>query len=355
MQKSTIKSMNLQLFAETKLTNMIDPEVMASMISATLPSKIKFAPLATVDTTLEGRPGSTLTVPKFAYIGPAEDVAEGVSIGITTLTTSDTDFTIKKAAKAVEITDEAVLSGLGNPIAEATDQLRMSIADKIDNDLVDCLEGASLIYNDPGTFDLDTVANGLDLFVDEDDETKVMLMHPSDASVLRKAVAGAWQRYSDLGDDIVVNGTYGAILDAQVVRSRRVTRGLAHIVKPGALKIFMKRDVAVEDDRDILAKSTVISADEHYGTYLYDESKAVNLDVRTTVTLTVTTSADVVVADATVTFGGMTGKTNASGVAVFKIVGGSYTAVATKGADTKSATFTVVDGTAKAQTIKFDA
>lgn len=339
--------------AETLLTNMIDPEVMASMISATLPSKIKFAPLANIDSTLSGRPGSTLTVPKFAYIGAAEDVAEGIPIGITTLTTSATVFTIKKAAKAVEITDEAVLSGLGNPIGEATNQLQMSIADKIDEDLVTCLEGASLIHNDPGTFDLDTVANGLDLFTDEDDETKVMLMHPLDASVLRKAVAGSWQRYSDLGDSIVVNGTYGAVLDAQVVRSRRVTRGLAHIVKPGALTIFMKRGAQVETDRDILAKSTVISADEHYGTYLYDESKAVNLDVRTTVTLTVTTAAAAAVEGATVTFGDMTGLTNASGIVVFKIIGGTYTAVATKGTDTKSASVVVVDGTAKAQTIAF--
>jgi len=354
MTKPTVKYMNLQLFAETKLTNMIDPEVMASMISATLPNKIKFAPLANIDSTLSGRPGSTLTVPKFAYIGAAEDVAEGIPIGITTLTTSDTDFTIKKAAKAVEITDEAVLSGLGNPIGEATNQLQMSIADKIDNDLVDCLEGASLIYNDPGTFDLDTVANGLDLFTDEDDETKVMLMHPLDASVLRKAVAGAWQRYTDLGDSIVVNGTYGAVLDAQVVRSRRVTRGLAHIVKPGALTIFMKRGVQLETDRDILSKSTVISADEHYGTYLYDESKAVNLDVRTTVTLTVTTALAAAVEGATVTFGGQTGLTNASGIVVFKIIGGTYTAVATKGTDTKSASVVVVDGTAKSQTIAFD-
>jgi hypothetical protein len=339
--------------AETLLTNMIDPEVMASMISATLPNKIKFAPLANVDTTLVGRPGSTLTVPRFAYIGEASNVAEGVPIGITTLTTSDTDFTIKKAAKAVEITDEAVLSGLGNPIGEATNQLQMSIADKIDSDLVDCLEGASLVYNDPGTFDLDTVANGLDLFTDEDDESKVMLMHPLDASVLRKAVAGAWQRYTDLGDSIVVNGTYGAVLDAQVVRSRRVTRGLAHIVKPGALTVFMKRGVQLETDRDILAKSTVISADEHYGTYLYDESKAVNLDVRTTVTLTVTTAAAAPVEGATVTFAGMSGLTDASGIVVFKIVGGTYTAVATKDADTKSAEVVVVDGTAKAQTIAF--
>ena len=339
--------------AETLLTNMIDPEVMSSMISATLPNKIKFAPLANIDSTLSGRPGSTLTVPKFAYIGAAEDVAEGVAIGITTLTTSDTVFTIKKAAKAVEITDEAVLSGLGNPIGEATNQIQMSIADKIDEDLVTALEGATLVYNDPGTFDLDTVANGLDLFTDEDDETKVMLMHPLDASVLRKAVAGAWARYTELGDSIVVNGTYGAVLDAQVVRSRRVTRGIAHVVKPGALTVFMKRGVQLETDRDILSKSTVISADEHYGTYLYDESKAVNLDVRTTVTLTVTTAAAAAVGGATVTFGGMTGTTNASGIVVFKIIGGTYDAVATKGVDTKTASVVVVDGTAKAQTIAF--
>ena len=52
--------------AVTKLTNMINPEVMADMISATLLTKIKFAPLATIDTTLVGQPGDTITVPKFA-------------------------------------------------------------------------------------------------------------------------------------------------------------------------------------------------------------------------------------------------------------------------------------------------
>lgn len=341
--------------AVTKLANMIDPEVMASMISASLPNKIKFAPLATVDTTLVGTPGSTLTVPKFAYIGPAEDVAEGVAAGITTLTASSTNFTIKKAAKGVEITDEAILSGLGDPVGEATGQLEMAIADKVDNDLVDCLEGATLVYSDPGTFGIDAVSGGLDLFVDEDDEAKVMVMHPLDASALRKSVALDWERASTLGDSIVVNGTYGAVLDTQVIRSRRVTRGVAHIVKPGALTIFMKREVDVKSDEDIVNGTTVIVANEHYGTYLYDESKAVTVDVRTPVTLTVTTSADVVVEGATVTLGGMTGTTNASGIVSFKIVGGTYSAVATKGADTKTASVVVVDGTTKTQTIKFDA
>jgi hypothetical protein len=42
-----------------------------------------------------------------------------------------------------------------------------------------------------------------------------------------------------------------------------------------ALTIYMKRDVEIESDRDILAKTTVISADEHYTVSLSNESKVV--------------------------------------------------------------------------------
>lgn len=52
--------------AVTKLENIIDPEVMADMISAKVPKKIKITPIAAVDTTLSGVPGDTITVPKYA-------------------------------------------------------------------------------------------------------------------------------------------------------------------------------------------------------------------------------------------------------------------------------------------------
>ncbi len=41
---------------QTKLANLVDPQVMADMVSAKLPKKIKFSPIARVDTTLVGRP-----------------------------------------------------------------------------------------------------------------------------------------------------------------------------------------------------------------------------------------------------------------------------------------------------------
>lgn len=265
--------------ALTKLQNMVDPQVLADMISAELEDAIRFSPLARVDRTLVGRPGSTITVPKFKYIGDADDVAEGEPIDLALLETATEEFTIKKAGKGVEITDEAILSGLGDPIGEAAKQLTMSIANKVDNDVLEALDTTSLVYSEGTAWDLDTISNAIDIFNDEDDEPMVLIMNPKDAAKLRKAVAGDWERASDLGDDIIVRGTYGAVLGAQVVRSRKVPEGTAYLVKEGALAIYMKRNVEIESDRDIVRKTTVITADQHYGAHLYDESKAIKITV----------------------------------------------------------------------------
>lgn len=50
----------------TKIAQMVNPQVMADMIRAELPKKIKISPLAKIDNTLAGRPGDTITVPSFA-------------------------------------------------------------------------------------------------------------------------------------------------------------------------------------------------------------------------------------------------------------------------------------------------
>ena len=85
----------------TMIADLINPQVMADMISAKIPMKLVVAPFAKVDTTLSGVPGNTITVPQYAYIGDAEDIAEGIAAETVKLQTSTTNVTVKKAMKAV--------------------------------------------------------------------------------------------------------------------------------------------------------------------------------------------------------------------------------------------------------------
>lgn len=263
----------------TKLADMINPEVMADMISAELENAIRFAPLAEFDRTLVGQPGSKITLPYFKYIGDATDVAEGIAMDIAKLETDSNAAEIKKAARGVEITDEVALSGYGDPVGEAEKQLLLALASKVDNDLVAAALDTELAYTAGAAWNLDTIESAMDIFGDEENETMLLIMNSKDATKLRKAVAASWDRASDLGDQIIVSGVYGGVLGAQVVRSNRVARGHAVLIKPGALKVYLKREAMVEPQRDAEKGLTLIAANQHYVAHLYDESKVVKIIV----------------------------------------------------------------------------
>lgn len=272
---------------QTKIAQLVNPEVMADMVSAKLPKMIKFTPLAYVERELVGQPGNTLTVPKWEYSGDAKDIEEGVAIEPDQLTTKKSTMTIKKAGKGIELTDEAVLSGLGDPIGQATHQIALAIANKVDNDLVEEAKKATQFVAEAPTTG-DALDKALAVFADEEDARYVALINPEDAIALRKDTAKEWVRGSEIGANIVVSGTFGEAHGVQIVRSKKVEKGKGFLVKVsavetdtddvakyGAFVINLKRDVAIETDRDILKKTTVITGDEHYGVYLYDPTKVV--------------------------------------------------------------------------------
>ena len=278
--------------ATTKLANMINPEVMSSMISAKVEKKVAVIPFAKVDTTLQGQAGNTITIPVFGYIGDAANVEEGASIGASALTTTDKQFTVKKIGKGVDLTDEAILSGYGDPVGEANRQLSMAIAQKIDQDAIDALYGASLKFDGVANkISYAGIVDAIDKFEEEFNTEKVMFIHPKQLSQLRKdADFTSADKYVN-GNYIAVNGEVGKIANCRVVVSKRVKEDDTHagyvnpIVKinfdteteesAAALTIFLKKGVAVETDRDIDKQVNMIRASEHYICALTDESKVI--------------------------------------------------------------------------------
>lgn len=267
----------------TTLEQMIDPEVMGEMILAQLPKAIKFGAIAPIDDTLSGRPGDTITVPRWKYIGDAQDIAEGGAIDYEQLTNSTDTFTVKKAGKGIKLTDESVLSGYGDPVGEGTRQITMSIAAKVDNDTLATASKARLTLSSADFTKLDFIDQIEAAFIDDTSDNNfegddanaqgVIYMNPKDVNKVRKAAAQDWERATALGDSILSTGVFGGVLGWQFIRSRKVPVGSAVVAKAGAMKTYLKRAVQAEKERDIDHKLTKFNADMHYGVAIYDDTK----------------------------------------------------------------------------------
>ena len=263
----------------TFLEDLIDPQVLAGMINEKIVDYMRFAPLCTIDHTLQGQPGSTITLPKWGYIGDAEVVPEGAPIPISALSTSTKEVKIQKIGKGVSITDESLLSGYANPIDRAAYEIAVSMATKVDNDvLASCGEiGVNKTHTFTGaTATVDDVIKALTLFGEDLGGSMALLCSPKTYEVVR--LAKDWCPASDISASILLRGAVGVVSGCQIIVSNKLAAtNTSYIIKPGALRIFLKRDVQVEKDRDILHDTTYITANKHYVSYLYDESKALKL------------------------------------------------------------------------------
>lgn len=277
--------------AVTKIANLINPEVMADMISAKIENAIVVTPFATIDRTLVGQPGSTITVPQYDYIGDAADVAEGEDCDVSTLTATDADYTVKKAMKAVTLTDEAILSGYGNPEGQAATQLAKSIASKVDADCIEALLTGTHNYAATDIISYNEIVKAIDVFGEELNTEKVMFINPKQVTQLR--LDPNFISADKYDNKVLMTGEIGKIANCRVVASRRIkATGAAAsgtfncpIVKietdartedeVAALTIYLKRDTNLETERHTLNRTTDISVDKHYVAAKTNDAKIV--------------------------------------------------------------------------------
>ena len=276
----------------TKLDALIDPQVLAEYLDVKLMDAIKFAPLCAVNNELQGRPGSKLTLPMYKFIGFAEDVAEGEDVNFGELGKETVDVQVKKAGKGVKITDEAILSAYGDPVNEIAKQLLMSIAGKVDNDCVGAFRGTKVVFQDgqyvnqPLTaededakitaarnerkitinrpFDKYVISDMITKFGEDIEEDMVAMIHPDNLAELRNDK----DFVEVMAGQKIISGEMGQLFGCRIVVSNKVGKTEAFLVKAGAVEILMKRNVAVEADRDIVNKTNIFVVDEHYAVYL---------------------------------------------------------------------------------------
>lgn len=265
----------------TYLSSLFNPQVVADIIDTKLTDNMVFGPLARIDYTLEGRAGNTVTLPYYSYIGMASTVSEGYDIPIKKLVQSTSSVTIVKYGVAAQLTDEAVLSGYGDPLGEAASQISVSLDDAMDNALLAALSGNTASAQNytgasTGLVPAD-IPKALAKFGEDMDGQKALIVTPAFYADL---VGKDWIPASEIAADVRIRGAVGMAYGCQVIVSNRlVTSGNLYIVKPGALAVFIKRGTFIETDRDILNESTVIKGSILAAPYLLNPAGMIKLSV----------------------------------------------------------------------------
>ena len=260
--------------AQTKLENLINPQVLGAYLDVKLIDAIKLTPFMEIDRTLQGRAGDTLSLPKYAYIGMAEDLGEGEEITVKQISAETVNVKVKKVAVGVELTDEAIMNHYGDVVNEVGKQLLTSIADKIEDDCFKEL-GKATLKATAATFGKEAILDAQLKFGEDLEDGMVVFVRPEQFNVLRKDPDFV---HIETGARIV-SGHYGKVFGVDIVVSNRVAEGKAYLIKRGALALIAKQNCQCEQDRNILNMTNVFTAHEFYVPYLKYEDRAVEITI----------------------------------------------------------------------------
>lgn len=194
--------------------------------------------------------------------------------------------------KAVGITQEAINSGLGNPVGQAEHQLAKSIAGKVDNDLLEAALTATNTVESGEVIGYESIVAAVSKFEDEEDGTeKVMFIHPKQEAQL--LVDPMFLSADKFTSGVAVNGAIGKIAGCWIKKSKKikVKSGVytCPIIKMEpdspeteytedelpALTIFLKKELSVDHEWFPKKQQHDITAAKYYGVALTNAAKVV--------------------------------------------------------------------------------
>ena len=273
--------------AETTAADLYAPEVWEDLAQASFSGNTVLFNAAVSSNTLVGKPGDTVTFPKWSNLGELDDLTELVPIVPEKLTQSAGKAVIKEAGKGVEISDTAQLVGLGNAQDEAIRQFGVLSSRKFDTDLyatatatqvggIEYADGSVSTDSAPLSFYAGTGANiGWDNLIDafgvygddfEADEFSGLYINSTDRSAIMKDPTFISASQGSGTNGVVNRGLIGDINGLNVFVTNRVEAGKSLAIKRGALGVLYKRRPIVEQDRDILKRANVVTTNVHYAT-----------------------------------------------------------------------------------------
>lgn len=227
--------------------------------------------LMTVDTTLAQEAGMTKTINVYTYTGTAEEVAAGKgNTNRGSISYVGNDYTVKMVQQAFDYQDEDFMKDntIVDNMLKGANQVMVN---KMTADFIAECAKATVAHTFT-TFGYDAIVDGI-AKLNVEDESKLFVVIPT-----------AWK--ADLRKDedyksarmgeVVYNGQVGTICGIPVIATNALTDE-AYIMTAEAVKLFIKKDVEVEQDRDADTRTNSTYLRTAYVVALVDATKICKL------------------------------------------------------------------------------
>ena len=230
-----------------------------------LTTSVNTRSLMTIDNSLTGTPGMTKTINVYTYTGEAEEV--GVGEGNSTrgsVAYAGTDYTVKMVQQAFDYQDEDFMKD--NLVVDmGVKGATQLMVNKMTADFITEVEKATL--SQTGAMSYDTIVDAIAKLNLENEAGLFLIINPEQKAELRKDEDYVAARMGE----VVYNGQVGTIAGIPVIVSKAAEN--AYVMSKDAVKLFMKKDVEVEQERDADTRTNSIYLRTAYICALVDATK----------------------------------------------------------------------------------
>ena len=205
--------------------------------------------LMTVDDSLTQEAGMTKTINVYTYSGEAEELAAGVGNTASkrgNISYTGNDYTVKMVQQAFDYTDEDFMKDntIVDNMLKGANQVMIN---KMTSDfLTECAKATlKQTFTKGSAISYDVIVDAISKLNVEDESGLFIVIPNAWKAALRKDVDYKSARMGE----VIYNGQVGTICGIPVIASKALTTK-AYVMTKEAVKLFMKKDVEVEQDRD---------------------------------------------------------------------------------------------------------
>ena len=226
--------------------------------------------LMTVDNTLAETAGMTKTINVYTYSGEAEELEAGAKNSSRgTITYKGTDYTVKRVQQVFDYLDDDFMKDntIVDNMLKGANQVMVN---KMAADFVNECGNATIAHSieNENVFGYEAIVDAI-AKLNVEDESKLFVVIPNAwKAALRKDEDYKAARMGE----VIYNGQVGTICGIPVIATKAIGNN-AYVMSVDAVKLFMKKDVEVEQDRDIEAKQNTVVLTTYYICALADATK----------------------------------------------------------------------------------